>query len=274
MNLRLLALLAIPALAFAQAAPPDGMVLIPGGTFKMGSEGGAADEMPIHEVTVKPFFMDKTEVTNEQWEAFAKATGYVSLAERPLSEKDIPGLLPEFVGKTVSLCLRPPAGEVNLREFPSWWAPVIGANWRLPNGPGSDLKGKEKHPVVHISWVDAQEYCKWAGKRLPTEGEWEFAARGGLKEQPYVWGGEFSPEGRQWPIPGRASSRTRTREPTASRKPLQSGLLLPMALVFTTWRGTYGSGRRIGITPIITSSHPRENPPGPTTSFDPMNQAR
>src|SRR6187397_2262001 len=136
MNARLIALIAAPAWAFAQSAPqaPEGMVYIPGGAFSMGSTTGAHDEAPVHEVTVKPFFMDKTEVTNEQWTAFAKATGYVTLAERPLSAKDIPGLLPEFVGKTVSLCLRPPAGEVNLREFPSWWAPVFGANWRHPNG--------------------------------------------------------------------------------------------------------------------------------------------
>ena len=115
MNVRLFALLSLQACAYAQNPPqaPEGMAYIPGGTFKMGSANGAHDEQPVHEVAVKPFFMDKTEVTNEQWAAFAKATGYVSLAERPLTEKDIPGLLPEFVGKTVSLCLRPPDGEVN-----------------------------------------------------------------------------------------------------------------------------------------------------------------
>ena len=157
----------------------------------MGSEDGATDEKPLHEVTVKSFFMDKTEVTNEQFAEFVKATNYVTLAERPLTAKELPGLLPEFEGKTVSLCYRPPKGAVNLRDALQWWAPVIGANWRHPDGPETDIIGKEKHPVVHVCWDDAQAYCKWAGKRLPTEAEWEFAARGGLEKARYIWGNEF-----------------------------------------------------------------------------------
>jgi formylglycine-generating enzyme len=258
----------VPAHAATPAAP-EGMVYIPGGTFAMGSSSGASDELPIHEITVKPFFMDKTEVTNEQWEAFVKATGYVSLAERPLSEKEIPGLLPEFVGKTVSLCLRPPTGEVNLRDFPSWWAPVFGANWRHPNGPESDIRGKEKHPVVHIAWLDAIEYCKWAGKRLPTEAEWEFAARGGLKDQQYVWGGEFSPGGKlmantwQGKFPKENTSADGFHESSpAATYPANGYGLHDMAGNVWEWTADW-------YHPDYYKQSPKENPPGPTTSYDP-----
>lgn len=250
-------------------AAPEGMAFIPGGTFKMGSEKGPADESPVHEVTVKPFFMDKTEVTNEQWAAFVKATGYVTIAERPLSEKDIPGLLPEFVGKTVSLCLRPPAGEVDLREFPTWWAPVIGANWRHPNGEGSDIVGKEKHPVVHVAWIDAQAYCKWAGKRLPTEAEWEFAARGGLKEQPYVWGSEFNPGGKamantwqgKFPKENTGEDGFKETSPAGSFPPNGYGLV-DMAGNVWEWTGDW-------YDPGYYKKSPKDNPQGPDTSYDP-----
>jgi formylglycine-generating enzyme required for sulfatase activity len=271
MNVRLLALLSLQACAYAQNPPqaPEGMAYIPGGTFKMGSADGAHDEQPVHEVTVKPFFMDKTEVTNEQWAAFAKATGYVSLAERPLTEKDIPGLLPEFVGKTVSLCLRPPDGEVNLREFPSWWAPVIGANWRHPNGEGTTLEGKEKHPVVHISWIDAQAYCKWAGKRLPTEAEWEFAARGGLQGQPFVWGEKFAPDGKQmantwqgnFPKENTGEDGFKETSPVGAFAANRYGLY-DMAGNVWEWTGDW-------YHPEYYKDSPKENPRGPDNSFDP-----
>jgi formylglycine-generating enzyme len=271
MIVRLLALLSLPVCAFAQSPSqaPEGMAYIPGGTYKMGSADGAHDEQPVHEVTVKPFFMDKTEVTNEQWSAFAKATGYVSLAERPLSEKDIPGLLPEFVGKTVSLCLRPPAGQVDLSQFPTWWAPVIGANWRHPNGEGTTVEGKEKHPVVHISWIDAQAYCKWAGKRLPTEAEWEFAARGGLKEQPFVWGEKFAPEGKQmantWQgkFPQENSGEDGFKETSPVGAFAANGYgLYDMAGNVWEWTGDW-------YHPEYYKTSPRESPRGPDNSYDP-----
>jgi formylglycine-generating enzyme required for sulfatase activity len=271
MNARLLAFLALPVCSFAQTVPqpPEGMAYIPGGTFAMGSNSGASDEAPVHEVTVKPFFMDKTEVTNEQWAAFAKATGYVTLAERPLSEKDIPDLLPEFVGKTISLCLRPPAGEVNLREFPSWWAPVLGANWRHPNGEGSNIQGMERHPVVHIAWLDAQEYCKWAGKRLPTEAEWEFAARGGLKEQPFVWGAEFSPGGKhmantwQGKFPHENNGEDGFKETSPAGTFAANGYgLYDMAGNVWEWTGDW-------YHPDYYKESPKDNPRGPDVSYDP-----
>lgn len=174
------------------------MVWIPGGSFTMGGNGpqAAADEQPLHDVKLNGFWIDRTEVTNEQFAAFVKATGYVTLAERPVTKKEFPGILPQYDGKTMSLCFRKPGPGDDMRGNNWWWQLVIGADWRHPNGPDSDLVGKEKHPVVHVSYTDAEAYCKWAGKRLPTESEWEYAARGGLTTKPLVWGSEMNPNGR------------------------------------------------------------------------------
>lgn len=235
----------------------------------MGSEDGATDEKPLHEVTVKSFFMDKTEVTNEQFAEFVKATNYVTLAERPLTAKELPGLLPEFEGKTVSLCYRPPKGAVNLRDALQWWAPVIGANWRHPDGPETDIIGKEKHPVVHVCWDDAQAYCKWAGKRLPTEAEWEFAARGGLEKARYIWGNEFSPNGKwmtntwqgKFPHENTGEDGFKGLAPVGSFQANGYGLF-DMAGNVWEWCSDW-------YLPDYYAKSPKENPPGPTTSFDP-----
>ena len=245
------------------------MAFIKGGTFTMGSEDGATDEKPLHEVTVKSFFMDKTEVTNEQFAEFVKATNYVTLAERPLTAKELPGLLPEFEGKTVSLCYRPPKGAVNLRDALQWWAPVIGANWRHPDGPETDIIGKEKHPVVHVCWDDAQAYCKWAGKRLPTEAEWEFAARGGLEKARYIWGNEFSPNGKwmtntwqgKFPHENTGEDGFKGLAPAGSFQANGYGLF-DMAGNVWEWCSDW-------YLPDYYAKSPKENPPGPTTSFDP-----
>jgi sulfatase modifying factor 1 len=187
---------------FATVPPgerPSGMVWIPGGEFTMGTDSdlGWPDEKPAHRVRVASFWMDTTEVTNASFEAFVTATGYVTTAERPPSAEDIlkqlpPGTPPPPKEKLVpgSLVFQPTKGPVDLRDFSQWWQWTPGASWRHPEGPGSSLEGRYDHPVVQVSWDDAVAYAQWAGKRLPTEAEWEFAARGGLEGKPYVWGDE------------------------------------------------------------------------------------
>lgn len=183
--------------ALAQtAAAPAGMVWIPGGEFSMGSSYDAfRDARPVHRVRVEGFWMDETEVTNEQFEAFVKATGYVTVAEIAPRAEEFPDAPKENL-VAGSVVFSPPKDAVPLDTHYRWWSYIKGANWRHPEGPDSDLKGREKHPVIHVAWRDAEAYAKWAGKRLPTEAEWEFAARGGLDAQPYVWGKEFKPDGK------------------------------------------------------------------------------
>jgi formylglycine-generating enzyme required for sulfatase activity len=173
---------------------PAGMVWIPGGQFWMGTDH-LEDARPVHQVEVQGFWMDSTDVTNEQFERFVKATGYLTIAERPLSQKEFPNLAPDEIAPG-SVVFSPPAHPISLDQPLAWWRFVRGANWRHPEGPNSDLRGKENYPVVHIAWPDAMAYANWAGKRLPTEAEWEFAARGGLDRQNYVWGNELKPGGK------------------------------------------------------------------------------
>jgi formylglycine-generating enzyme required for sulfatase activity len=185
-------------------ASPSGMVWIPGGEFTMGTDAelGWADEKPAHRVRVDGFWMDATEVTNAQFRRFVEATGYVTTAEKPPTLEETmrqspPGTPPPSKEKLVpgSVVFRPTDGPVDTRDFSQWWQWTPGANWRRPEGPDSNIEGKDNHPVVHVSWDDAVAYAKWAGKRLPTEAEWEFAARGGLDNKPYTWGDEsFDPK--------------------------------------------------------------------------------
>lgn len=177
----------------------EGMVWIPGGTFEMGGDNNQArqDEYPKHVVQVDGFYMDVTEVTNAQFAKFVAATGYITTAEKDIDWEDLKKQLPPDTPKpeaetlkAASLVFVPTEHEVNLQDYSQWWSWSHGANWKHPKGINTDISGKDNQPVVHISWDDANAYCQWAGKRLPTEAEWEFAARGGLEKNIYVWGND------------------------------------------------------------------------------------
>lgn len=181
---------------------PENMVWIPGGTFMQGATStdkmAMAHEKPSHKVTVDGFFMDKHEVTNAQFSKFIEATGYVTVAERKIDWEEMKNQLPAGTPKPHDSILQPgslvfkktKSSVPNLYDYSQWWEWKIGANWKHPNGPTSNIEGKENYPVVHIAFEDAMAYCKWANRRLPTEAEWEFAARGGKAEAIFFWGDE------------------------------------------------------------------------------------
>lgn len=185
--------------------PPAGMVYIPGGKFILGSEDSHAQphEGPAIDAEVSGFYMDETEITNAQFTAFVKSTGYITVSERPIDWEDLKKQLPpgtpqpaDSLLQAGSLIFSPAHHIADFRNISQWWAWEVGANWRHPHGPESDILGKENHPVVHIAFEDAQAYAKWAGKRLPTEAEWEYASRGGQGHKPFAWGNELSPDGK------------------------------------------------------------------------------
>lgn len=187
-----------PPLKHAPAPPkaPPGMVWIPSGRFWMGcADCNMPDALPQHLVEVDGFFIDETPVTNAQFAEFVRATGYVTLAERTPDAKDYPGV-PADKLVAGSAVFTPPKKDVTLDDPSQWWHYVPGADWRHPEGPGSNLKGREQHPVVHVAYADALAYAQWKGRRLPTEAEFEFAARGGLDRAAYAWGNTLRPRGR------------------------------------------------------------------------------
>jgi sulfatase modifying factor 1 len=166
-----------------------------GSDFRMGSDNHYAEEAPAHLVQVSDFAIDPIPVTNTRFAEFVSATGYVTVAERPLDAKLFPGLAPEALVPG-SLVFRKTHGQVDLRDYRQWWVWTQGASWRHPEGPRSSIADRSDHPVVHVAFEDAQAYADWAGKALPTEAEWEFAARGGLDGAEFGWGDEFAPNGR------------------------------------------------------------------------------
>lgn len=185
---------------------PKGMLWVPSGEFLMGSDHKLAqkNEKPAHRVRVSGFWMDRTHVTNAQFTAFVKATGYVTTAEKKPDWETLRVQLPPGTPKPPDSAMVPGGmvftgtdRPVNFDDYSQWWSYVPGADWRHPQGPKSSIEGKDDHPVVQVSYEDALAYAKWAGKRLPTEAEWEFAARGGLEQATYAWGDEFAPQGKK-----------------------------------------------------------------------------
>ena len=244
------------------------MVWVPGGKFTMGGADGQPDELPLHDVKVRGFWMDRTEVTNGQFARFVEATGYVTTAEKKPDAKDFPGG-PEEKLVPGSVCFVPPPNVVSLNDHMQWWQYVAGANWRHPTGPDSDIKGMEQHPVVHVSWFDAVAYAKWAGKRLPTEAEWEYASRGGLDRAPFIWGAEKNPKGAwmtniwqgQFPNENTKQDGYVYSSPVSSFPPNGYGLF-DMAGNVWEWVSDW-------YTPDYYAVSPRDNPQGPEKSFDP-----
>jgi formylglycine-generating enzyme required for sulfatase activity len=258
----------------APAAAPEGMVWIPGGEFEMGSIDPRAcpcggpdampDARPIHRVSVDGFWMDATEVTNAQFARFVEATGHVTIAELPV---EVPG------GRATpgSVVFTPPREPVPLDDHFRWWAWVDGACWRRPTGPGSGIEGLGDHPVVHVAYEDAAAYAAWAGKRLPTEAEWEFAARGGLARKLYAWGDEFRPGGRfmantwqgRFPVQDTGEDGFAGIAPVARFPPNGYGLHDMAGNVWEWCSDWYRHDAYAGRTALAT------NPKGPASPFDP-----
>ncbi len=261
----------------------ESMVYIPGGKFKMGgkSEQAAADEYPRVEVSVSPFLMDEHEVTNRQFKAFVDATGYITVAERPIDWEVLKQQLPPDTPKPDSTLLQPGSlvfqftkSQVNLQDYAQWWNWTPYANWKQPNGIGSGIEDKMEHPVVHIAWEDANAYAQWAGKRLPTEAEWEWAAMGGKNDPNYPWGNQSTSEAHTlanfwqgaFPHLNTKEDGYETTAPVKSFPPNGYGLY-DMAGNVWEWcsdKYHYETYR------ILNAQKTIRNPRGLDTSFDPM----
>jgi formylglycine-generating enzyme required for sulfatase activity len=247
-------------------AQPE-MVWIAGGTFRMGSDHHYREERPAHRVRVDGFWMDRTPVTNREFRRFVQATRYVTFAEIPPDPKDYPGALPHLL-KGGSLVFQPPRRAVDLRDWSQWWQFKCGAYWWRPHGPGSSLAGLEEHPVVHIAYRDAEAYAQWAGKELPTEAEWEFAARGGLEGAEFAWGDEFTPAGRymantwQGEFPhenSRADGYSRT-SPVTAFPPNGYGLYDMIGNVWEWTTDWYSARHQVSRSPCCLAENPRGGP--------------
>lgn len=264
---------------------PEGMAWIPGGEFSMGAADPLAqdanivgmkateDSRPIHRVRVHGFWMDKTEVTNREFAKFVKATGYVTVAERKPTLEEFPGAPPENL-VAGSVVFAPPDHAVPLNDHFQWWSWVNGADWRHPAGPASNLKGRDDYPVLHVAYEDAEAFAKWAGKRLPTEAEWEFAARGGLSGALYPWGNEFLRDGHfmanthqgHFPNEDTHVDAHAGVAPVATYPPNGYGLY---DVAGNVWEWTSDWYRPDYYAELVKAGGVADNPPGPATSFDP-----
>jgi formylglycine-generating enzyme len=254
---------------------PEGMVWVPGGTFWMGCDDcDMPDTLPVHAVTVDGFWMDAAPVTNAEFRKFVEATGYATVAERQPNPEDFPGV-PQEKLVAGSAVFTPPLSAVSLDNFLNWWKYVPGANWKHPEGPGSDLSGRADHPAVQIAWEDAAAYAKWAGKRLPTEAEFEFAARGGLDRNHYAWGDELKPGGK-WPAniwQGRFPWRNREEDGYARTSPVTAFPPNGFGLYDmggNVWQWCADWYRPDYFETLAAGGGVARNPQGPEDSFDPQ----
>ena len=273
-----------------QAAPPAperpaGMAWIPGGEFSMGSDSSAEsicsqpgvtrDAVPIHRVYVDGFWMDQTEVTNRQFAEFVKATNYVTVAERKPTQEEFPTAPPEnlVAGSTV---FSPTTESVPLDNYFQWWSYIAGTDWSHPTGPNSSIEGRDDYPVVQIAFEDAEAYAKWAGKRLPTEAEWEFAARGGRSGDLYAWGNDLQPDGKfqaniyqgEFPVEGKdtAVDGFQGIAPVKQYAPNPFGLY---DVGGNVWEWTRDWYRHDYYETLAKSGEVAKNPQGPDVPFDP-----
>ena len=252
------------------APAPEGMAWIPPGRFSMGSDYGPfGDARPIHAVELDGFWMDKTPATNEQFARFVRETGYVTVAERKPDPKDFPGVPPEALVPG-AVVFSPPAGPVNLQDVSRWWSYVPGSSWKHPEGPGSEIAGRDRHPVVQVCWEDAAAFASWAGKRLPTEAEWEYAARGGLTQKPYAWGETFRPEGKIMANTWQGSFPDRNAKEDGWDRTAPVGSFPPNGFGLFDMAGNVWNWCADWYRPDYYGQSPPANPPGPSDSFDPV----
>jgi formylglycine-generating enzyme required for sulfatase activity len=262
---------------------PESMVWIPGGEFSMGAREdpgmnavgmkATEDSRPIHRVYVDGFWMDRTEITNAQFAAFVRATGYVTVAERTPRAEDFPDAPPENL-VAGAVIFAPPHKTVSLDDHYQWWSYVHGASWRHPEGPKTGLSGRDRYPVVDVAYEDAEAYAKWAGKRLPTEAEWEFAARGGLAGKMYPWGDEFQPNGRwmanthqgDFPNSDTGEDHFAGVGPVAQFPPNGYGLY---DVAGNVWEWVSDWYRPDYYAELVAAGRVTRNPRGPVASFDP-----
>jgi formylglycine-generating enzyme required for sulfatase activity len=273
----------IPSRDAAPGPAPEGMVWIPGGEFSMGAQDppthtqagmiASADARPVHRVIVDGFFMDKTDVTNDEFARFINATAYVTVAERKPRAEDFPGARPENLIPG-SVVFSPPDHPVALDNHLRWWAYIDGANWRHPEGQRSSISDKAAYPVVHVAYEDAEAYAGWAGKSLPSEAEWEFAARGGLAGKPYVWGDSFQPGGKwmanthqgTFPSSDLGSDGYVGISPVAQYPPNGYGLY---DMAGNVWQWTSDWYRPDYYLQLAAAGGVARNPRGPSAPYDP-----